>query len=161
MSSCEFHVVLYLYSGINATSTLLWDYAAMKAVWDHTRSFLRHHCQRSFALTGACDIIIVLRHHCRSLRHSCQLVGHHSRFLFAPTGACDFIAVLIFIVAYPLLWSSCSSSWDQTIIYCARLCVLSCGIIAGLNRRLVGRLAALMAGLNRRLIERLAASPPS
>jgi hypothetical protein len=28
-----------------ATSTLLWDYAAMKAVWDHTRSFLRHHCR--------------------------------------------------------------------------------------------------------------------
>jgi hypothetical protein len=26
-----------------ATSTLLCDYAAMKAVWDHTRSFLRHH----------------------------------------------------------------------------------------------------------------------
>jgi hypothetical protein len=33
-----------LYSGIDATSTLLWDYAAMKAVWDHTRSFLRHYC---------------------------------------------------------------------------------------------------------------------
>jgi hypothetical protein len=44
MSSCDFHVVLYLYSGIDATSTLQWDYAAMKAVWYHTtRSFLRHH----------------------------------------------------------------------------------------------------------------------
>jgi hypothetical protein len=29
----------------DATSTLLWDYAAMKAVWDHTRSFLWHHCR--------------------------------------------------------------------------------------------------------------------
>jgi hypothetical protein len=29
----------------DATPTLLWDYAAMKAVWDHTRSFLRHHCR--------------------------------------------------------------------------------------------------------------------
>jgi hypothetical protein len=45
MSSCDFHVVLSLYSGIYATSTLLWDYAPMKAVWDHTRSFLRHHCR--------------------------------------------------------------------------------------------------------------------
>ena len=89
------------------------------------------------------------------------MLRHHRRLSFAPTGACDFIVVLIFIVAYPLLWSSCSSSWDQTIIYCARLCVLSCGIIAGLNRRLVGRLAALMAGLNRRLIEHLAESQPS
>jgi hypothetical protein len=42
---------------------------------------------------------------------------------------CGIIAVLIFVMAYPPLRSSCSS-WDQTIIYCARLCVLSCGIIA-------------------------------
>jgi hypothetical protein len=34
-----------IYSDIDATPTLLWDYAAMKAVWDHTRSFLQHHCQ--------------------------------------------------------------------------------------------------------------------
>jgi hypothetical protein len=59
MSSCDFHVILYLYSGIDATSTLLWDYAAMKAVWDHTRSFLRHHCRLSLALTGACNFIVV------------------------------------------------------------------------------------------------------
>jgi hypothetical protein len=45
LSSCNFNVVLYLYSGIDATSTLLWDNAAMKAVWEHTRSFLRHHCR--------------------------------------------------------------------------------------------------------------------
>jgi hypothetical protein len=45
MSSCDFRVSLYLYSGIDATSTLLRDYAVMKAVWDHTRSFLRHHCR--------------------------------------------------------------------------------------------------------------------
>jgi hypothetical protein len=57
MSSSSFHldsssrrttcgviaVLIDLYSSIIATSTLLWDYAAMKAVWDHTRSFLRHH----------------------------------------------------------------------------------------------------------------------
>ncbi len=89
MSSCDFHVVLYLYSGIDATSTLLWDYAAMKAVWDHTRSFLRHHCRLSFALTGACDIIVVLRHHCRSLRHSCRLVANCH--LPTPVGSCCFI----------------------------------------------------------------------
>jgi hypothetical protein len=57
MSSCNFHVVLYLYSGIDATSTLLWDYAAMKAVWDHTRSFWRHHCRLdSSSYMTACGI---------------------------------------------------------------------------------------------------------
>jgi hypothetical protein len=89
MSSCDFHVVLYLYSGIHATSTLLWDYAAMKAVWDHTSSFLRHHCQLSFALTGACNFIVILRHHCRSLRHSCRLVANCH--LPTPVGSCCFI----------------------------------------------------------------------
>jgi hypothetical protein len=29
----------------DATPKLLWDYAARKAVWEHTRSFLRHHCR--------------------------------------------------------------------------------------------------------------------
>jgi hypothetical protein len=39
-----------LYSGIDATSTLLWNYAAMKAVWDHTRSFLQHHADFDWSL---------------------------------------------------------------------------------------------------------------
>jgi hypothetical protein len=83
MSSCNFHVVLYLYSGTDDTSPLLWDYAAMKAVWDHTRSFLRHHCRLSFALTGACDIIVV---HC-SIHADLWLNCH----LPTPVGSCCFL----------------------------------------------------------------------
>jgi hypothetical protein len=52
LSSCDLNVVLYLYSGKFATSTLLWDYAAMKAVWDHTRSFLRHHADFDCGITA-------------------------------------------------------------------------------------------------------------
>jgi hypothetical protein len=43
LSSCNFHVDLY--SGILATPIILWDLAAGKAAWDHTRSFLRHPCR--------------------------------------------------------------------------------------------------------------------
>jgi hypothetical protein len=130
---------------LTATFPLLWDLAASfdEAVRDQNLSlFLQHHCR----LAVASSPTFICAH--RRLRLHCRLNLYR-------------YVVLIFIVAYPLLWSSCSSSWDQTIINCARLCVLSCGIIAGLDRRLVGRLAALMADLNRRLIERLAASPPS
>jgi hypothetical protein len=136
MSSCDFHVVLYLYSGIDATSTLLWDYAAMKAVWDHTRSFLRHHCRLSFELTGACDFIVVLRHHCRSLRYSCRLFLRHNRRLVAtslPTchlrsqalatslSSYDIIVVhcgthadLWLAATFPLLWDL-AASFDEAV----------------------------------------------
>jgi hypothetical protein len=50
---------------------------------------LRHHCQLSFAPTGACGFIVVLRHHCRSLRHSCRLVANCH--LPTPVGSCCFI----------------------------------------------------------------------
>jgi hypothetical protein len=50
-----------LYSGIDATSTLLWNYAAMKAVCDHTRSFLRHHCRLSLIFIVAS---LPLPHYC-------------------------------------------------------------------------------------------------
>jgi hypothetical protein len=75
----------------DATSTLLWDYAAMKAaVWDHTRSFLWHHC------------ILWLRHHANftygptrfaalqdDWRHHCRLAIHTPvglRFLWIMLG---------------------------------------------------------------------------
>jgi hypothetical protein len=93
MSSCDFHVVLYLYSGIDATSTLLWDYAAMKAVWDHTRSFLRHHCRLSFALTGACDIIV-----------SYDIIVVH----------CGTHADLWLTATFPLLWDL-AASFDEAV----------------------------------------------
>jgi hypothetical protein len=85
----DLYVAFYLYSGIHATSILLWDYAAIKAVWDHTRSSLRHHCRLSFALTCACDFIVVLRHHCHSLRHPCRLVANCH--LPTPGESCCFI----------------------------------------------------------------------
>jgi hypothetical protein len=87
-SSCDFHVVLYLYSGIDATSTLLWGYAAMKAVWDHTRSFLRHHCQ------------LWLRHHagftCGITAGSIRrLIGRLAWSLYCSSmSSCDFHVVL-------------------------------------------------------------------
>jgi hypothetical protein len=102
----------------------LWLTATFPLLWDLAGSFDEAVRDQKLSLDSCGIVADLLRDHCR--------------FSFAPTGACDFIVVLIFIVAYPLRWSSCSNSWDQTIIYCARLCVLSCGIIAGLNRRLVG-----------------------
>jgi hypothetical protein len=44
---------IFIVASPDATSTpLLWDYAAMKAVWDHTRSFLRHHADFDCGITA-------------------------------------------------------------------------------------------------------------
>jgi hypothetical protein len=100
MSSCDLHVVLYLYSGINATSTLLSDYAAMKVVGDHTRSFLRHHCQ------------LYLRHYCRlassSHRTTCGITANLNDLYTAHWWAvATSMLSYIFIVALMPLPHSC------------------------------------------------------
>jgi hypothetical protein len=88
----------------------------MKAVWDHTRSFLRHHCRRSFALTGVCDIIVVqfgthaglwltatfplLWDLAASFDEAVRdqnlslFLRHNRQLSLALTGACDIFAVL-------------------------------------------------------------------
>jgi hypothetical protein len=115
----------------DTTPTLLWDYAAMKAVWDHTRSFLRHHADFD------CGIMPTL------LRHHCQLDSSSHRT------TCGVIAVLIFIVASeatstPLLWdhASMKAAWDHTRSFLRHHADFDCGITADLIRHLVGQLAA-------------------
>jgi hypothetical protein len=61
-----------------------------------TRSFLRRHRRLSFALTGACDIIVIfimllLGEQCGTITRS--LLWRHCRS-FALTSACDFIVVV-------------------------------------------------------------------
>jgi hypothetical protein len=85
---CGTHADLWL----TATFPLLWDLAASfdEAVRDQNLSlFLRHHRRLSLALTGACDFIVILRHHCRSLRHSWRLVANCH--LPTTVGSCCFI----------------------------------------------------------------------
>ena len=84
-----------------------------------TRSFLRLHCRLSFALTGACDFIVVLRHHCRSLRHSCRLVANCH--LPTPVGSCCFIRQ--------------SSERPKLVSIVAASSPACCGIIADFHSR--------------------------
>jgi hypothetical protein len=80
---------------------------------------LRHQRQLSFALTGACDYIVVLRHHCRSLRHSCRLVANCH--LPTPVGSCYFIRR--------------SSERPKLVSILAASSPACCGIIADLHLR--------------------------
>jgi hypothetical protein len=92
MSSCNFHVILYLYSGIDATSTLRWDCAAMTAVWDHTRSFLRHHCR------------LWLRHHAD---FTCGITADSIRCLIGRLAASLPTCVIFILLIDEQLWLPC------------------------------------------------------
>jgi hypothetical protein len=93
---CGTHADLWL----TATFPLLWDLAASfdEAVRAQNLSlFLRHHRRLTFALTGACNIVVVcimllLGKQCETITRS--FLRLHCRLSFALTGACDFIVVL-------------------------------------------------------------------
>ena len=72
----------------DATPILLWDYTAMKAVWDHTKSFLRHHCRlwlrhhAGFTCGITADLIL-------------RLIGRLAWSLYCSSmSSCDFHVVL-------------------------------------------------------------------
>jgi hypothetical protein len=67
----------------------LYHAASWKAVQDHYKVFLAASCRLSFALTGACNFIVILQHHCRSLRNSCRLVANCH--FPTPVGSCCFM----------------------------------------------------------------------
>jgi hypothetical protein len=74
-SSCGFHDILsHLYSGVIATTTLLWGHAA---------------CKQCETTRGHCGIIAVL------LIHSW---GSPGRLLFALRGACNIIVIFIMLL---------------------------------------------------------------
>jgi hypothetical protein len=75
---------------------------------------LRHHRRLSLALTGAWDFIVILRHHCCSLRHSCRLVANcHLPRLFIVVH-CGTHADLWLTATFPLLWDL-AASFDEAV----------------------------------------------
>jgi hypothetical protein len=121
---------------LTATFPLLWDLAASfdEAVRDQNLSlFLRHHRQLSFALTGACNIIVVcimllLGNQCETITRS--FLRHHADFDcgFMPTllphhcrldsssqrTTCGIIADLWLTATFPLLWDL-AASFDEAV----------------------------------------------
>jgi hypothetical protein len=76
----------------DATPTLLRDYAAMKAVWGHTRSFLRYHCQ------------LWLRHHADS---TCGITANSIRCLIGRLAASLPAWVIFILLIGEQLWNPC------------------------------------------------------
>jgi hypothetical protein len=112
--SCSPHYGRLVFCGVFAD--LL--YFAIEAVLD---KLLGHH-RRSFALSGACNIIVVLlQHQCRSfaLSGACGILAVlrlHCRS-FALSGACGIIAVIFIVASLPLIQHQWCCSKEKLIFY--------------------------------------------
>jgi hypothetical protein len=146
------HGRLDLCSGILATPTLLWYYAASYSSMRPNLSGLRHHPRlKSSSCRTTCGIIAGLNRHlvgrlAASLPNSIVVLYDDLRH---PHCRLDLYSSIIATPSRLWYYAASCSSMRTNLISLAAFCRLkstsrwmTCGIIADFNRRLVGRLAS-------------------